>query len=101
MASTAAATIAGRIARRVTASTARSGFSPSATAPSRHETGAAISASQISAIMIGVIITVRVTTTTPRPAPVSSAKFCTEVFSWAVIRWLPTNGTSTRTAISP
>ncbi len=48
--------------------------------------------------MIGVIITVRITTTTPRPAPVSSTKFCTEVFSCAVIRWLPTNGTSTSTA---
>ena len=71
VASTAAATIAGRIARSVTASIARSGFRPSATAPSRQDRGAAASASQISAIMIGVIITVNVTATTNRPSPVS------------------------------
>ena len=37
----------------------------------------------------------------PRPAPVSSTTFCTEAFSELVIRWLPTNGTSTRMPISP
>ncbi len=101
VASTAAATIAGRIARSVTASIARSGFRPSATAPSRQDRGAAASASQISAIMIGVIITVNVTETTSNPSPVSSTEFWTEVF-WALeIRWLPTNGTSTRIAIRP
>ena len=101
VASTAAATIAGRIARTLTARIARSGLTPSATAPSRHELGTAASASQISATMIGVIITVRITTVTSSPAPVSSTEFCTEVFSDAVIRWLPTNGTSTRMPISP
>ena len=65
VASTAAATIAGRIARSVTASIARNGFRPSATAPSRQERGAAASASQISAIMIGVIITVKDHTSRP------------------------------------
>ena len=60
VASTAAATIAGRTARSVTASIARSGLTPSAIAPSRHDRGTETSASQISAIMIGVIITVRI-----------------------------------------
>ena len=81
VASTAAATIAGRAARSVTASIARSGLTPSAIAPSRQELGTDTSASQISAIMIGVIITVRITTVTASPAPVSSTTFCTEFFS--------------------
>ena len=51
--------------------------------------------------MIGVIITVRITTVTSSPAPVSSTTFCTEAFSAAVIRWLPTNGTSTSMPIRP
>ncbi len=46
-ASTAAATIAGRTAFSVTARAARIGFTPSATAPSRHDEGTALSASQI------------------------------------------------------
>jgi len=96
-----AATIAGLTARTVTASTARSGFRPSAIAPSRQELGTEMSASQISAIMIGVIITVRITTATSRPAPVSSTVFCTDTFSELVIRSLPTNGTSTRIPIRP
>jgi len=101
LASTPAATIAGRIARSVTASTARSGFSPSATAPSRQDGGTEASASQIRAIMIGVIITVRITAVTPSPAPVSCTTFWTDCFSPPLIRWLPTNGTSTRMPINP
>ena len=57
VASAVAAMIAGRIARIETAIVARSGFSPSATAPSCQERGTEPSASVISAVMIGVIIT--------------------------------------------
>ena len=102
VASTAAATIAGRAARSVTASIARSGLTPSAIAPSRHEFGTDTSASQISATMIGVIITVRITTATDRPAPVSCDDVLHRLLLRAsVITWLPTNGTSTRIPISP
>src|SRR6202051_2636624 len=101
VASTVAATIAGRIAFRVTAITARTGLTPRATAPSRQDLGTEASASQISAIMIGVIITVRITTATASPAPVSSTTFWTDTFSEVVIRLLPTNGTRTSTPISP
>ena len=71
VASTAAATIAGRMAFSVTARIARSGFKPSATAPSFHAGGTEVSASQIRAIMIGVIISVRISEATPTPPPVS------------------------------
>ena len=101
VASTAAATIAGLAALTVTARIARSGFSPSAIAPSRQELGTDASASHVSAIMIGAIITVRITTVTSSPAPVSSISLATEAFSEAVIRWLPTNGTSTSSPSSP
>ncbi len=101
VASAAAAMIAGRTARSDTAIVARRGLRPSATAPSCQERGTDPSASVISAVMIGVIITVRITTETSRPAPVSSITFATEAFSPCVIRLLPTNGTSTRIPISP
>ena len=61
------------------------GSGPSATAPSRHDGGTEASASQISAIMIGVIMTVRITAVTASPAPVSWTTFCTDSFSWVVI----------------
>ena len=93
--------IAGRIARIETASVARSGLSPSATAPSCHERGTEPSASVINAVMIGVIITVRITTETSSPAPVSWITLTTDSLSPELIRWLPTNGTSTSTPISP
>src|SRR5437660_11081673 len=64
VASTVAATIAGRIALSVTAMTARTGLTPSARAPSRRDHATEPSASQISAIIIGGTITVRITTAT-------------------------------------
>ena len=101
VASTAAATIAGRIARSVTASIARSGLRPSATAPSRQDLGAAASASQISAIMIGVIITVNDHRHDHQAFAGELDRVLHRGLLRAVIRWLPTNGTSTRIAIRP
>ena len=60
------------------------------------------SASQISAIMIGVIITVGSRPRRASPAPVSCDDVLRPIPSRApVIRWLPTNGTSTRIADQP
>src|ERR687888_2350218 len=58
VASTAAATIAGRAARTEIDHIVRQRFTPSAAEPSVHELGTARRASTTMAIMIGVIITV-------------------------------------------
>ena len=53
------------------------------------------------AIMIGTIITVRITTETSRLAPLSWTTNSTDFLSAAEMMWLPTNGTKTRTPIRP
>ena len=102
VASTAAATIAGRAARTEIVHIARQRLTPSAAAPSVQPRGTARSASTMIAIMIGVIITVRIRTPTSRLGAVELDDVdCTDSLRSALIRWLPTNGTSTRIPISP
>ena len=64
--------------------------------------GTARSASTMIAIMIGVIITVRITTGDEQAGARSSwTTYCTDCLALGVMRWSPTNGTSTRIPISP
>jgi hypothetical protein len=76
-------------------------LAPSAAAPSVHAEGIDRSTSTTMAIMIGVIITVSTTTATSTPVPSSWTTFWTDALRSWVIRWLPTNGDSTRIPISP
>ena len=71
VASTAAATIAGRAARTEIVHIARQRLTPSAAAPSVQPRGTARSASTMIAIMIGVIITVSTAAPTSRLVPSS------------------------------
>ena len=71
VASTVAATIAGRAVRRDTRTIVRQRLTPSAAEPSFQEGGTEASAPAISAIMIGVIITARITIASIRLAPSS------------------------------
>src|SRR4051794_110079 len=68
-ASTAPAMIAGRAARTETVHIARQRLTPRAAARSFHPRGTAYRASTVMAIMIGVIITVRITIETTSPVP--------------------------------
>ncbi len=81
VASTAAATIAGRAARRPTVRRARQRLTPSAAAPSVQLRGTERSASVTIATMIGEIITVRTKTPTIRPVPSSWITYWTDSFS--------------------
>ncbi len=69
VASTVAATIAGRAVRSETRTIVRQRLTPSATEPSCHEDGTEASAAAISATMIGVIITARISVAVARSAP--------------------------------
>ena len=71
VASTVAATIAGRAVRSDTRTIVRQRLTPSATDPSRQASGTEPSAAAISATMIGVIITARITIASVRSAPFS------------------------------
>ena len=102
VASTAAAMIAGRTARTEIVHITRQRLTPSAAAPSVHERGTERSASTMIAIMIGVIITVRISDRDDQAGAgqlhdVDAPTPCAP----ALIRWLPTNGTITSTPISP
>jgi hypothetical protein len=101
VASTAAATIAGRAARTTTVHMTRQRFTPSAAAPSAHERGTARSASTMIAIMIGVIITVRIRTARVTFAPESWTTKITDSFRPRESRWFPIHGAITRIPISP
>ena len=79
-----------RVARRVRASD-----------PSIHVRGTARRPSAKIEIMIGEIITVRITTAASRLPPVSEITGSTDAFSAWVTRWLSINGTTTSTPISP
>jgi len=68
VASTVAATIAGRAVRNDTRTIVRQRLTPSAIDPSRQAIGTEASAPAISATMIGVIITARITVATAAPA---------------------------------
>ena len=71
VASTVAATIAGRAVRSETRTIVRQRLTPSAADPSFQGAGTEISAPEISATMIGVIITARIRIAVVRSAPLS------------------------------
>ena len=101
VASTAAATIAGRAARSPTVRRARQRLTPSAAAPSVQLRGTERSASMVIATMIGVIITVSTRTPTSMLEPSSWITYRTDSFSASEITWLPKKGTRTRIPIRP
>ncbi len=83
--STVAETIAGRAARTDTRQIVRQRLTPSATEPSRHAAGTAASAPEVSAIMIGRIITVSTSVAVSRPSPLSCTTYCTDSLRWVLI----------------
>src|SRR6185437_9020509 len=78
VASTAAATIAGRAVRSETRHVVRQRLTPSAAEPSVHEAGTVSKALTTIATMIGTIMTVRIRIATLRLAPVSCTTYTTE-----------------------
>ena len=101
VASTAAATIAGRAVRTEIVHITRQRLTPSAAAPSVQPRGTARSASTMIAIMIGTIITVRISDPDARLAPSSWTTLATDSLRSMLIRCSPTHGTITRIPISP
>ncbi len=101
VASTAAATIAGRAVRTTIVQVTRQRLTPSAAAPSVQLRGTARSASTTIAIMIGTIITVRIRIPTPRLEPSSWTTLATDSLRSMLIRCSPTQGTMTRIPIRP
>ncbi len=101
VASTAAATIAGRTVRSDTRQVVRQRLTPSAAEPSVHERGTDSSAPAMIATMIGTIITVRIKTATLRLAPVSCTTYSTERLRCWEMKLCSTQGAIARIPISP
>ena len=79
----------------------RQRLTPSAAAPSVHDFGTARSASTMIAVMIGTIITARITAATVQQAPVSWTTYVTDSLRAWLMKVSATNGTITRIPISP
>ena len=92
---------AGRAVTTAIRQNVRQRLTPSASEPSSHPCGTDRSPSAKIAIMIGEIITVKITTAASRLYPLSWITGVTLAFCPGVIRWLPMNGTSTSTPTSP
>ncbi len=101
VASTTPAMIAGRAVRADTRHTVRQRLTPSAAEPSVHALGTAESALTVIATMIGVIITIRITLATIRPAPLSCTTYSTDALRCREIRCALIHGASTRIPIRP
>ena len=101
VASTAPAMIAGRAVRSDTRQIVRQRLTPSAAEPSVHALGTEASALVLIATMIGVIITVRISTATARFVPVSCTTPATDSLRCSEIRCSSTHGAIARTPISP
>ena len=101
VASTVPAISAGRAVLTATFQNVRHGLTPRASDPSIQPRGTARSPSAKSAIMIGAIITARITTAASRLWPLSWMTGVTDALLAWLIRWLPMNGTTTSTPMSP
>ena len=101
VASTVPATNAGRAVRTAIRQNVRQRLTPSASEPSSHPRGTDRSPSAKIAIMIGEIITVRITHRRQQAVAAQLDHRRDAAFWPGVIKWLPMNGTSTSTPINP